>query len=194
MARRIVIIQGHPDGDAHRLCRALADAYATGAEQAGHGVSRIDIATLDFPLLRNQVEFETGDVPDSLLPAVAALRGADHVVLVFPLWLGTVPALTKAFLEQVFRPHIAFEYQDKAPPKLLLTGRSARLVVTMGMPALVYRWWFMAHGIRGVERNILGFVGIKPVRRTLLGLVTEASPAKRQGWLRHMRELGAKAR
>lgn len=190
MPRRIVVIQGHPDPDPQRLCRALADAYADAAFKAGHEVTEIDLAKLDFPLLRSQAEFESGPVPQSLLPAQDAIRSAEHIVLVFPLWLGTMPALVKAFLEQVMRPGLAFNYQAKGLPSKLLRGRSARLVVTMGMPVLAYRWWFRAHGLKGLERNILGFVGIKPIRESLIGGVEAASAATRQSWLEQMRELG----
>lgn len=192
MPRRIVVIQGHPDPDPARLCRALADAYAEGAQAAGHAVTRIDIAALDVPILRTQAAFEHEPVPQSLRPAQEAIVGAEHIVLIFPLWLGTMPALVKGFLEQVMRPGVAFAYQEKGFPKLLLAGRSARLVVTMGMPAFLYRWWYFAHGLRGLERNILGFVGIKPVRETLFGGVRTASEATREKWLRRMRDLGAR--
>lgn len=192
MARRIVVIQGHPDPDPRRLCRALADAYAEAAQAAGHSVTRIDIAALDFPLLRTQDAFEHGAVPESLRPAQDAIVAAEHIVLVFPLWLGTMPALVKAFLEQVMRPGVAFAYQEKGNPRLLLAGRSARLVVTMGMPAFVYRFWYFAHGLKGLERNILHFVGIRPVRETLFGMVGAASEAKRRSWLEQMRALGAR--
>jgi len=59
MARRIAIIQGHPDPSRH-LLHAMADAYAGGAAVAGHEVRRIEVVKLDFPLLRTQAEFETG--------------------------------------------------------------------------------------------------------------------------------------
>ena len=62
---------------------------------------------------------------------------------------------------------------------ILRTGHSARLVVTMGMPALIYRWYFRAHGVRGLERTVLRFAGMKPVRETLFGMVDAASAAKR---------------
>ncbi|BBK41191.1 dehydrogenase [Allostella vacuolata] len=193
--RRIVIVQGHPDGDPARLCRALADAYAEGAATAGHAVERIDLAGLDFPLLRRQVDFEHGEAPAALLPAQQAILAADHLVLLFPLWLGTMPALVKAFLEQVFRPGSAFAPAagGRGFPRRLLAGKSARVVVTMGMPAFLYRWWFGAQGVRCLERSILGFVGFAPVRRTLLGSVGSASPAARQGWCERMRRLGASA-
>jgi putative NADPH-quinone reductase len=60
----------------------------------------------------------------------------------------------------------------------------------MGMPALAYRWYFFAHGLRGLERNILGFVGIKPIRESLYGMVHTASDAKRKKWLARMHALG----
>ncbi len=47
----------------------------------------------------------------------------------------------------------------------------------MGMPALVYRWYFRAHSVRSLERNILGFVGIAPVNETLIGLTGNMKPA-----------------
>jgi putative NADPH-quinone reductase len=77
--------------------------------------------------------------------------------LIFPLWRGTMPALLKAFIEQVMRPGVAIEYRKHGFPRGVLAGRSARLVVTMGMPAMIYRWYFRVHGVRGLERSILRF-------------------------------------
>lgn len=183
MPRRILIILGHPDSSPARLCRALADAYADGARASGHEVRIIDIATLDFPVLRSSLEFNEGSLPAGLEDAARAIQEAGHLVFVFPLWLGTMPALLKAFLEQVLRPGIAFAYPAAGQSgfaKTLLGGRSARLVVTMGMPALAYRLWYRGHGIAGMRRNILNFVGIAPVRETLLGSVGAADGRKRE--------------
>ena len=193
MPRHVAIIQGHPDPAGGRLCHALANAYAEGAREAGHTVSRIDLARIDFPLLRTQIDFQEGVMPPSLNKARDALTAADHIVFVFPLWLGTMPALVKAFLEQVMRPGVAFEYQPNGLPKKLLAGRSARLVVTMGMPVAAYRWFFFEHGLKGLERNVLHFVGIKPIRESLFGSVDSATESRKRGWVRRMTELGRKA-
>ncbi|RWA62485.1 NAD(P)H-dependent oxidoreductase [Mesorhizobium sp.] len=192
MPRRVLIVIGHPDPSPDRLCRALASAYAEGAERAGHAVRKIDLALLTFPMLRTMQEFEHGTIPGSLKEAAKAVGWAEHIVFVFPLWLGTMPAMLKAFLEQVMRPGTAFAYPEKGEgfAKWLLRGRSARLVVTMGMPAPVYRIWFLSHGIAGMRRGILNFVGIKPVRETLFGMVENSSDATRGKWIGHMHELG----
>lgn len=193
MSRRIAIILGHPDPAPDRLCRALAAAYADGARKACHTVTLIDLAGIEVPFLRSQAEFETGPLPESLAAARDAVVAADHLVLVFPLWLGTMPALLKAFLEHVARPGIAFRYRDKASPEMLFTGKSARIVVTMGMPAFVFRWFFLAHGVSVLKRSILGFVGVAPIRTTYLGNIGAATPARRAGWLATLAGLGKDA-
>jgi putative NADPH-quinone reductase len=189
MSKRIAIIQGHPDPAGHHLLHALADAYAAGATGAGHEVRRIDVAKLDFPLLRTQEEFEKGVLPPVLAQPQEDMRWAEHWVFLFPLWHGTLPALFKGFLEQIFRPGFTMEYKKKGFPKRLLAGRSARIVVTMGMPALMYRWYFGAYGIRSFESSMLSFAGIKPIRRNLYGL-TFADDRKRARWIEQMRGQG----
>jgi putative NADPH-quinone reductase len=189
MTRRIAIIQGHPDPAGHHLLHALADAYAEGAKAGGHEVRSIEVAALDFPLLHTQEEFETGALPPALVGPCGDLRWAEHWVFLFPLWHGTMPALLKGFLEHVFRPGFAMDIRESGLPRKLLAGRSARIVVTMGMPVLVYRWYFGAYGLRGFERSILSFAGIRPIRESLYGL-TGADDRKRARWIEDMRRHG----
>lgn len=191
MTRRIVLIQAHPDADGGHLCHALAQAYADGAREAGHEVRVIDVARLDFPLLRSQKDWLDGEVPASLRPAQDDIRWAQHLVFFFPLWLGDMPALLKGFLEQIARRGFAFEPVPGNPlGRKLLTGRSARVIVTMGMPSLVYRWIFRAHSLRSLERNILGFVGIGPIHETLVGGVDGLGREGAGRWLDELAELG----
>ena len=137
-------------------------------------------------------EFEHGAVPETLKPSTDAIVWSEHIVLVFPLWLGTMPAMLKASLEQVMRPGTAFAYPDQAGSlaRSLLGGRSARIGVTMGMPGMVYRLWFRNHGLAGMRRNILNFVGIAPVREAVFGMVAGGNDMKRKGRFEQMRRLG----
>jgi len=192
MTQRILIIQGHPDPSGEHFGHALARAYAEGADAGGHEVRSIDVGAIGFPLVRSRAEWEADNAPDDIAAAQASLAWASHVLLVYPLWLGSMPALLKGFLEQVLRPHYAFGNDGRGPERLL-RGRSARIVVTMGMPAPVYRWFFRAHSLKSLERNILRFVGIRPVRASVVGNV-EGSAARRQRWLQRMRDLGARGR
>ena len=191
MSRRIVIIQGHPDASESHLCHALAERYLQGAKTTGHEVRVIDVATLDFPLLRSQKAWQEGALPDTLRSAQEAIVWAEHLVLVFPLWLGDMPALLKGFLEQVMRPGFAFEYEEGNPFGLKgLRGRSARVIVTMGMPALIYQHFYRAHSVKALERNILGFVGITPIEETLIGQVESMNDKTRANWFDKLYEMG----
>ena len=192
--QRILLIQGHPDAVTPHLCNTLAEAYAEGASAAGHEVRWTDVARLDFPLLRSQQAWEQGTLPATLQTAQDDIAWAEHLVLFFPLWLGDMPALLKGFLEQVARPGFAFSAEGNNPfGRKGLTERSARVVVTMGMPALVYRWYFRAHSLKSLERNILGFVGIAPVNETLVGMVDKLGEAGVMKWQDQMRALGRAA-
>jgi putative NADPH-quinone reductase len=193
-SKRILLIQGHPDATGGHFCHALAGAYAEGAAAAGHALRCIDVAQLDFPVLRSVADWEKGALPGSLIAAQQGIEWAQHLLVLFPLWLGDMPALLKAFLEQVARPGFAFHDDGNGGfGKKGLTGRSARVVVTMGMPALVYRYYFRAHSLKSLERNVLGFVGIAPVHETLIGMVDKLKPADSAKWLAKMRALGRKA-
>lgn len=191
MGKHILLIQGHPDAGQRHLCHALEDAYAQGATAAGHDLKRIDVATLDFPLLRSQYEWEKGILPPALDEAQQAIAWSEHMVLFFPLWLGDMPALLKGFLEQVARPGFAFSREGKNPfAHKALSGKSARVAVTMGMPALLYRWYFRAHSIKSLERNILGFVGIAPMNTSLIGMTGNMKAESARKWLSKLEKLG----
>lgn len=182
---RIVVIQGHPDSSPERYGRHLAASYIQGAVHAGHDVDVIDVARLEFPLLRSKQDYETNPVPSTLAAAHDKVCGAEHLAIFFPLWLGEMPALLKGFFEQVLR------LQDmRSGAGKPLKGKSVRIVVTMGMPAFIYRLFFRAHGVKNLERNILGFCGAKPIRRTLIGLIEGKNPKPRQRWLEKIGRLG----
>ena len=177
MPRNITVLEGHPDPDPAHFGYALADAYIDAAQEAGHEVRRIRVSELDFTVLRTRAEWLAAPPPD-IQAAQDAILWADHLVLFYPLWLSTMPALLNAFWEQVFRP--GFGTKDG---KKLLTGRSARVIVTMGMPAKFYH---------PPERNLLGFTGIGPIEETPIGEV-DGDASKREAWLSEMAALGRAA-
>lgn len=190
MGRKILIIQGHPDANHGHFGDALANRYEQGAVAGGHEIRKITVAELDFPLLRSMAVWQHEAPVPAIRDAQEAIRWAEHLVILYPLWLGSMPALLKAFLEQVMRPGFGIEASGTGGMwKHMLSGRSARVVVTMGMPAFAYRWIFRAHSLKSLERNILKFCGIAPVRAMLIGMV-EGSQADREKALAKLEKLG----
>lgn len=194
MARNIVVIDGHPDPSGERYCHALAKAYVEGARAGGHEASLITLAECDVGFLRSQGEWREEEPGPDIRKAQGAIGAAEHLVIIYPLWLGSMPALVKAFFEQAFRPGFAVTRGEMSLNPGLLKGKSARVVVTMGMPALVYRWFFLAHSLKSLERNILKFAGLGPIRETLIGGVESIGDARRKAWLEKLRRFGRAGR
>src|SRR4051812_44338216 len=80
-AKKVTILQGHPDPKGGHFGHALADAYARGASEAGHEVRRIEVARLDFPLLQSQAQWNDGPPPAILREAQSSIAWADHLVV-----------------------------------------------------------------------------------------------------------------
>jgi len=191
MTRSICIINGHPDASGEHFVPALADAYERGARGAGFEVSRIDIGSLPIDFLHNQSEFDAP--PDAKVAEERnKLAAADHLVLVFPLWLGGVPARLKAFFEQMARNEffIATTNDGAGWPAQKMKGKSARIIVTMGMPGFAYGTLFGGHSVKALEKGILRISGFKPVRRTILGGVEAAGVPGRAKMLHKVEALG----
>lgn len=192
--QKILIIDGHPDAARERLCHALAEAYAEGALEAGNEIRLITLAETDVKFLRTAAEFAEPPASPGVISAQKDVAWADHVVMVFPLWLGGAPALLRALLEQIACGSFFAKSGGGSGNRKDLKNKSARLIVTMGMPAFVYRLVFHAHGVKNIMGGVLGFAGFKPVRATLFGAVEAADDAKRKSWIGKVRELGRRAR
>lgn len=190
---RILVVQGHPDARSDHFCYALADAYIKGTHETGHEVNLITVSKLNFSLLHSKEEWENETPSIDIRKAQNDIERAEHIVIFYPLWLGSMPALLKAFFEQTLRPGFAIDTKKNGKGwDKLLNGKSARIVITMGMPAMIYRWYFRAHSLKSLERNVLGFCGIKPIKENLIGMVEEENEAKHKKWLEKMHVLGRK--
>jgi putative NADPH-quinone reductase len=191
--RRIAVIQGHPDEREDHFGHALAEAYSEAAIEAGHEVRSVIVAQLEFPQIRTREEWSSNEVPEAIQAAQEVIWWAEHLLVVHPLWLGMVPATFKSFLEQVFRPGFAVDARSGTWTKRL-GGRSARVVVTMGMSATMYRWGLGHHAAELLGRSVFDFAGIAPVRTDLIGQVDRHTAQDNVRWLERMRMLGAQAR
>jgi putative NADPH-quinone reductase len=188
----IAIIVGHPQRAT--FCEALAEAYRRGAESAGHKVHLFRLASMNFePILREGYRKEQPLEPD-LQAAYDAMAASDHWVLIFPLWCGDMPAIMKGFIERILQPDlIKRQGTENAMNWRIFEKKSGRIIMTMGMPVTVYRFWYGAHAIKLLKRNILNFIGIAPVRETLLGMIADSSHGQRDGWLKAAESMGRRA-
>ena len=190
--KRILMILGTPKTAS--LCSALGEAYAQGARDKGHVVRQLKLGEMSFdPILRGGYEHSQILEPD-LLEAQRQIHWAEHLVFVYPVWWGGIPALLKGFFDRTFLPGFAFKYRNRSQLwDKLLSGRTADLLVTMDTPPWYFRWIYGAPAHRQMIRTILGFSGIKTRRLSEFAPVRPSSEAQRQNWLRRAESLGSRA-
>ena len=190
--KRILLILGTPKRDS--LCHALAEAYSSGARGQGHVVRQLRLGELQFdPILREGFGQQQTLEPD-LLEAQRQIHWAEHLVFVYPVWWGGVPALLKGFFDRTFLPGFAFKYRNRSQLwDKLLSGRTADLLITLDTPPWYFRWIYGAPAHRQMVRTILGFCGIKTRRLTEFAPVRPSSEEQRQSWLRKAEGLGVRA-
>ena len=80
-----------------------------------------------------------------------------------------MPAILKGFLERVLQPDL-WRCSGGEGDWKILKGKSARIIMTMGMPGWFYRLWFGAHALKLLRRNILHFTGVAPIHATIHGV------------------------
>lgn len=194
MSRRILVADLHPG----RLSfsAALAQAYHDGAVEADHQTRRLALSDVAFDPDLGQSGFRNAP---ALEPDLARfqedLSWAEHLVLVAPLWWGGLPAKAKGLFDRTFLPGYAFDPRQRSMglPKPLLSGRTARLILTSDTPGWAFSLLYRSAAKHQVQRQIMAYVGIKPMRFSHFSAVEHSTDAIRADWLARTRKLGGAA-
>lgn len=101
---RIAIVVGHARKDTY--CEALGEAYRSDAEAGGHKATLFVTSKMMLDPILHEGFTKIQPLEHHLQVAYEAIMEADHLVFVFPLWLGTFPAIFKAFLERILQPDL----------------------------------------------------------------------------------------
>ena len=191
MTKKVLFILGHPSPKS--LCKALLDSYQNGAECSNTICRSIIISDLKFNinLAEGYKDRETMPLEDDIIHAQHLIQWADHIVMAYPTWWGSMPATAKGFIDRVLLPGFAFRYHKGKPfPEKLLKGKSIRLLVTMDTP----KWWFYlvyhAAQYKMLKKLVFGYVGFSPVKFSTFGAVRKSTENNRKIWLNKVEKLG----
>jgi putative NADPH-quinone reductase len=189
--KKILIINGHPDKES--LCFALAESYKKGADASGIECKLVHLIDLQFnPILTYGYRVVSELEPD-LIKIQQEISEAHHLVIVYPNWWGTYPALLKGFIDRVFLPNFAFKYLKNSPlPAKLLKGKTARIIVTMDTPTWYYWLINKSPGSNSMKKAILEFCGISPVKISSFAIVKSSDDKERKRWIDEVEKLGKK--
>lgn len=187
----VLILNGNPKASNKQksLCHSLADIYEIEARE-GAEVRRFNLADMVFNPSLEQGYDEVQTLEPDLVAFQEALRRADHMVIITSTWWGGVPAKMKGLIDRVFLPGVTFKYEGDNPnPIPLLTGKSARIILTMDMPAEFAEQ--QAQPILNQLSNYtLDFCGVSPIKTSLFGSVILSDEAQKSQWLEEVKSLG----
>lgn len=189
--KKILIINGHPDKESFNF--ALAQAYKKGALSSGSEVKEIIIRDLEFnPNLQYGYRKRTDLEPD-LIDAQEKICWANHLVWIYPVWWGSIPAIMKGFIDRVFLPGFAFQKRENSVWwDKLLTNKSARIISTLDQPPWYYWLVYGEPSNKAMKKLTLQFSGIKPVRVTTIGPIRLSKESFRKKWIQKVEKLGEK--
>ncbi|MBI3138635.1 MAG: NAD(P)H-dependent oxidoreductase [Sphingobacteriales bacterium] len=188
--KKILIINGHPNTESYNY--ALQASFKKGLLSSGkHSLAEINVAELSFyPNLDKG--YSTGmEMEPDLIDAQRKIKEADHIVWIFPLWWGTMPALLKGFIDRVFVPGFAFKYRSGSSLwDKLLKGKTTEIICTIDYPVFIFKLFFSEGGVKVMRKMVLGFCGLKTVRTTYIGPIKPSRPEQRKKWLEKVEKRG----
>ncbi|WP_462168898.1 NAD(P)H-dependent oxidoreductase [Pseudoalteromonas lipolytica] len=188
--KRILVINANPKLTS--LCKSLAEQYAAVAIKK-HDVKHVNIGDLNFEINLAESYDKVIDLEPCLANLQEKILWSEHIVIVSPVWWGTMPAKFKGAIDRVFLPGFSFKYvEGKSIPKKLLKGRTSELLITLDTPAFWYKYIQGNVIYKNFKHCILDFSGIKNKTTTYFGPVINSSSNKRKVWLEKAARLGAK--
>ena len=191
--KKILIINGHPDKESFNF--GISDAYKKGAQESGAEVKEIIIRELNFnPNLEFGYRKRMTLEPD-LIDAQEKITWSEHIVIVYPVWWGSFPAMMKGFFDRTFLAPFSYKKRENSLWwDKMLKGRSARVICTLDQPAWSYWLMFGQPSHNSIKKSILNFTGIDPVKITSIGPLKDSKKEWRNQWISKVEKMGKKLR
>jgi len=180
----VLIIYTHPNPNS--LNHAILEQVEQGLKDGNHSYELIDLYADNFnPVLVYNEQKKRRDMEND--PETAhyreLIKQADHLIFIYPIWWYAPPAMLKGFIDRVFVSGFAYTTKGKLP-KGFFTDKSAWVIYTIDSPSWYVKLFRKSVEWRVFKGAILGFCGVKKVKRTMLAGVKNSNSTGRQKWLK----------
>lgn len=200
---KVLIVYAHHEPKSFNS--ALKELAVSVLSQTGHSVQISDLYAMNFKAIADGADFsittkesylrygsaqkhafEAGHLTADITQEMEKLQWADFVILQFPLWWFSVPAILKGWVDRVFVTSFAFTVKNRYD-RGLLKGRRALLSLTTGSPQTSYE----KNGLNGdmdmilyhIHHGMLNYVGFEVLPPFVAYSVEHASDEERESYL-----------
>lgn len=188
--KKIVIICGHPDADTYT--GSILEHYHLAAEEVGHDVIRFNLGDMQFDPILHKGYKEIQPLEPDLVALQEAITNADHIVIGYPNWWCTMPALLKGLFDRIWLPGFAFNFNKETKSiEKHLAGKTARVYVLSGSHSPFRTWWQFGDYTNEIQYGILEFAGVKTTVTTY-GPCEKVDDTCRNNWLKAVEAHGKK--
>lgn len=190
---KTLIIYYHPHEGS--FCSAIRDAVISGLETGEHEYKLVDLGRDEFdPVMRakdlkafamaGRIGEEGLEGVDSIvLKYMKKLRWAEHIVMIFPIWWMSMPAMMKGFVDKVIFPGVVYKMEGGNLVSMLSGLKQVTIITTMNTPSDVYKSMFNNSIEGSLIKGTFNKIGIHDIRWISLNMVKQVGDEKRWVWL-----------
>jgi NAD(P)H dehydrogenase (quinone) len=165
---RHLIIATHPSTKSFN--HSIVEAYTTALTERGHQVACRDLYTMGFnPILsaRDMAGMARGKLPGDIRVELNAIRAADAITLISPLWWRGFPAMLKGYVDRVFSAKFA-DVNEVYGPRL--SGKKGAIIVTAERSVGELRSSGTLRALKTIyDEGLMGYCDIELVGSLYLG-------------------------
>lgn len=178
---KVLIVHAHEEP--HSFLGALKRTALETLEAGGHSVVISDLYRMGWKAVADGADFlerrdphrlqrqmeevaagTLGTLSHDIMEEQAKLRSCDGLILQFPLWWASMPAILKGWVDRVFTQGFAYR-PDACYETGLLKGRKAMLCLSTGAPESAFQegglYGAMDRILHPIQHGILAFCGFE---------------------------------
>ena len=190
---KTLIVYNHPHEGS--FCSAIREAVENGLKTGNHEYKVIDLDKDGFdPVMRSKdlKAFVTAgrigedgleEVDPLVLRYMKMMRWAEQIVMIFPIWWMTTPAMTKGFIDKVIFPGIVYKMEGGKLISMLSSLKQVTIITTMNTPSEIYHDVFGNPLEGSLIKGTFNQIGIHDIRWISLNMVKQCGDEKRWLWL-----------
>ncbi|MCD7035185.1 NAD(P)H-dependent oxidoreductase [Metabacillus sp. GX 13764] len=187
---KTVIIYAHPSEKS--FCHAVKEACVQQLREMGHEFYIRDLYAMNFqPVLYedNYSQFYQNKLPEDIAAEQEYLGWAEHLILIYPTWWVSMPAILKGYIDKVLTNGFAFRFVEDSAEGLL-NGKKAYIFQTTGQAQKLLTSKQLTSSVETItDLGIMKYCGIETMTHKFFYSVPYVDQEEREVMLNEVKEI-----